>query len=506
MLDPATQAEVLRLFFTEKLSRRAIASKLGLHRYTVGAIIQRKSVQTNRILTKQRTSILAPYYPRIEALLKEDGSRSAVNILQKLRSAGYQGGLTILRIYLRTCRPTSEPKAFLSLEFVPGQAAQVDWGEFGDIFGLGRKVYAFSMVLCWSRMLYVEFTLSCNFESFIRCHEHAFRFFGGVPQEIWYDNLATAVAERRKKLVRFQPRFSVYTGHYNFKPIACNPRSGHEKGRVEDSIQYLRTNFWPGRSFQNLLDLNGQAYGWRDQFANRRTHGTTRKVPELMFQHEKPHLLPLREGFDTDEVRSVKASHQFRVDFDGNQYSVPWRLAGQILTLRASDQHVAIYYRTKCLTRHVRCWAKGEVIQNPRHAEGLRELKPGAQPDQDIAAIQSVGPHAKRYLEFMPSQTRSIRSELKQLLVLITVWGHQAVEDAFREALDLGVVGASHIERLLSRHEGTPPKPEPLELTDPRLMVPSPIVNLTSYDSLLMQPEKTKGDASCKRSSTNSSN
>ncbi|MBU1784660.1 MAG: IS21 family transposase, partial [Candidatus Omnitrophica bacterium] len=306
----------------------------------------------------------------------------------------------------------SEPKAYLSLDFVAGQAAQVDWGDFGDPFGLGRKLWCFVMVLCWSRLLYVEFTLSACFESFLRCHENAFHFFGGIPKELWYDNLATAVAERKLKIIRFNPKFLAYCGHYRFKPVACNLGAGNEKGRVEDGVRYVRGNFWPGRSFTDLQDINSQTHAWMDQFANKRTHATTRKIPELHFAQEKPQLLPLANSYDTDEIRHPDVSHQFRVKFDANEYSVPWRLSGRTLTLRGDEKTVRIYLRDKRVCCHTRCWEKGKSIVNKKHEEGLVERKPGAQTSSDIAAVKALGPHGCRYLDFLGAQNRSIRAEL----------------------------------------------------------------------------------------------
>lgn len=496
MLDPATQAEVLRLYFTEKLSQRLISSNLGIHRQTVAALIARQSVELKRHRTHSRSSILAPYHERIEALLAEEPARSAVNVLQKLRLAGYKGGLTILKDYLRTRRPESEPKAYLSLEFLPGQAAQVDWGDFGDPFGWGRKLWCFVMVLCWSRLIYLEFTLSANLESFLRRHENAFRFAGGVPQEIWYDNLATAVAERRQKLIRFNPRFLAYSGFHGFKPVACNPASGHEKGRVEDGVKYIRYNFWPGRSFMDLDDLNRQAFHWRDQFANKRLHASTRKIPELVFAEEKPHFGIHREGFDTDEVRSLKVSHQFRVSFDSNDYSVPWRLVGRILTLRADDQSISLWSGAKRITAHPRSWKKGASIVNPKHQEGLAETKPGAQPHTDIEAIKSLGPQGTRYLEFLGAGTRSLRNELRHLLTLVTIYGPEAVEETIGQALKLGIVGSEHLERLLQQSQNPVQNPPPLTLSDPRLILPPQRPDLRAYDALLFDSDVTKGEIS----------
>lgn len=496
MIDPSTQAEVLRFFFVDKLSLRVIAEKLGIGRETVAAIASRRSVQLERSGENKRKSILAPHYPMIDHLLCEEPTRSAVNILQRLRIAGYIGGITILKDYLTACRPSSHPSAYLSLEFLPGQAAQVDWGEFGDPFGLGRKLHCFIMVMCWSRMLYLEFTPSANFESFIRCHERAFAFFGGVPREIWYDNLATAVAERRGRIVRFNPKFHAYTGHHRFNPVACNPASGNEKGRVEDGVRYIRHNFWPGRTFANLDDLNVQAQTWRDQFANRRTHATTRKVPELIFPEEQRVLLPVQGEFDTDEVKSPKVSHLFRVDFDGNEYSVPWRLSGRIVTLRANEACVRVFVGNKRVAVHPRCWLKGETISRPEHEEGLLEQKPGAQAGADLQAIKALGQNAARYVDLIPAQTTSIRSELKRLMVLITVYGAQEVEETIGKALAQGVVGALHLERMLilKEAEDATKNPAPLPLADPRLCIPPTVPNLKSYDAMLMESEPTKGD------------
>ena len=495
MIDPATQSKVLHLFFVEKLPQRAIACRLGVGREAVGAILSRRAVQVDRSEGGKRISILTPHYPQIDRLLREEPARSAVNILQRLRGAGYTGGLTILKDYLTACRPSSYPAAYLTLEFLPGQAAQADWGEFGDVFGLGRKVHCFVMVMCHSRLLYLEFTLSANFESFICCHENAFAFFGGVPREVWYDNLATAVAERRGRLVRFQPRFSVYTGHHRFNPVACNPASGNEKGRVEDGVRYVRHNFWPGRTFAELDELNAQARDWRDQFANRRTHASTRKVPQLAFDEEKSALLPLQEPFDTDEVRSPKASHLFRIDFDGNEYSVPWRLSGRIVTLRANEACVRVFVGNKRVAVHQRSWRKGKTISRPEHEEGLLQQKPGAQQSADLQAIKALGPHAARYVELIPAQTTSMRSELARLMVLITVYGAKAVEEMIGKALAQGIVGALHLERLLMLEGSAAAKnPAPLSLADPRLCAPRVPVDLKGYDSILMESEPGEGD------------
>ena len=319
MLTAAIQAEILRLRYAEHWGYSQIARHLGIHR---------ESVRT---------------------------------------------------VALRRRRPSAAPAAMATLSFGRAEAAQVDGGEFGDVFGIGRAVHAFVLVLCSSRLLTVIFTFSQTLEAFLRCHEQAFAFVGGCPKEVWYDNLATAVAERRGRLVRFHPRFLAYAGHPRFRPVACNVGKGNEKGRVEDAIKYLRTNFWPGRTFRDLADLAAQAQAWRDTLANQREHRVTRKLPALLVAEERATLLPLGEPYDTDEVRSVIVPPNFRVAFDGDRYSVPWRLVGKPLTLRADAETVTLWYGTHRVARQGRCWWRGVEVVLPAHAAGLLATTPGAQ-------------------------------------------------------------------------------------------------------------------------------
>jgi transposase len=250
MLSAAIQAEILRLHYAERWGYSQIARHLGIHRESVRKVARRRSVALTPAPPAPRTTVLTPFRARIQALLTEDPARSAVTICQVLRHEGYRGGISALRGAVRRLRPSAAPAAMATLTFGRGEAAQVDWGEFGDVFGIGRQVHAFVLVLCYSRLLTVLFTFSQTLEAFLRCHEQAFAFVGGCPKEIWYDNLATAVAERRGKLVRFHPRFLAYAGHHRFRPVACNVGKGNEKlqashctsSRICDTV--CGTGYW----------------------------------------------------------------------------------------------------------------------------------------------------------------------------------------------------------------------------------------------------------------------
>jgi transposase len=284
MLTPEIQAEILALHFTDKMSVRSTAKQVGLDRKTVRRVIQRRTVEMAR-RSGVRASALDPFKEEIQEFLKKDPGVTATSLLNHLRNEGYTGGLTVIKDFVRETRGrlVRPREGFLRLEFGPGEVAQVDWGEFGDVFGDGIKIHCFAMVLAHSRMMYIEFTRSERFEEFIRCHENAFRFFGGTPKECWYDNLTSAVSDRSGSLVRFNTRFMAYLGHHGVRPHACNVARGNEKGRVEDLIKYIRMNFWPTRTFLDFDDLTKQAIVWRNQVANVREHRSHRRVVRLFF-------------------------------------------------------------------------------------------------------------------------------------------------------------------------------------------------------------------------------
>ena len=163
---------------------------------------------------------------------------SAQQIFQRMREAGYDGGITIVKDYVHRIRPR-QPKAFLTLDFAAGECAQVDWGEFGTIAvgATRRRLSFFLMVLCYSRRLYLEFTVSQKMEFFLACHEHAFAAFGGVPSRIIVDNLKAAVLQRLVGAAPvFNPKYLDFSRHWGFEISPCNVRSGNEKGRVENGV------------------------------------------------------------------------------------------------------------------------------------------------------------------------------------------------------------------------------------------------------------------------------
>jgi transposase len=234
MLEAEIQAEILARYYARHEKVRHIAKDLGINRRSVQRVISRKSVSVERPAGKRR-SMMDDFKDYATALLKETPDIQATVIFQRLRDMhGYAGGYTVVKEWVRAARSLlaggrSRKEAFLTLEFAPGAVAQVDWGEFADVFGDGIKIHCFVMVLCYSRLIYIEFTRSEKFEDFLRCHERGLAYFGGVADHFWYDNLPSAVSERMGRLVRFNARFLAYLGHHRVNPHACNVGAANEK-------------------------------------------------------------------------------------------------------------------------------------------------------------------------------------------------------------------------------------------------------------------------------------
>lgn len=489
------QAEILALFYSDKRSIRFIARKFSLHRATVRRITKRKIVHTSRPKRLSADSILDPFKSEIDRILLIEELYTGNAILNRIRPMGYVGGITVLRKYIRQKRGTKvQPRtAFLRLEFTPGECAQVDWGEFGDVFGDGVKIHCFAMVLAHSRLVYLEFTRSEKFEEFVRCHENAFRFFGGVTRECWYDNLATAVTERLGQLVKFNSRFMGYMGHHHTRPHACNVARGNEKGRVEDLIKYIRMNFWPARKFADIDDLNLQARAWRDEICNQREHRSTRQIPRLHFERdEKSVLMPLnRHSFDTDEILSRVVPPDFHILYETNRYSVPWTLTGITVTTRIDSKSVRVYYDRQLVTSHERSYLKHKVFTRDDHQSGLLDRKPGATRDAwQVAAVKSIGPKMVDYIQLLRAGERSLRVELSRILALATVYGDEPVHQAAIELLERGIIGVANLEASLksSHHPSTTNlNPEPIKFEKEKLNRVVRSVDLRRYDALLLE-------------------
>jgi transposase len=232
MIAPEQRAEIRRLFYAEHWRVGTIATTLGVHHDTVHHAIERdRFVRTG---TQVRPSALDPYKAFLAATLEPYPRLRATRLHAMLRERGYAGSAVQVRRYVRTIRPAARAEAYLRLETLPGEQAQVDWGNFGafPVGGARRALSCFVLVLSWSRAVYARFALDQTLESFLRGHVEAFTALGGVPRTILYDNLKSVVLERVGDHIRFHPRLLELAGHYHFAPQPCAPYRANEKAQA----------------------------------------------------------------------------------------------------------------------------------------------------------------------------------------------------------------------------------------------------------------------------------
>jgi transposase len=452
VIPPEQVVEIRRLFYAEHWKVGTIATQLGVHPDTVRSVLETERFNRARQL---RPTLLDPYIGFIRDTLERYPRLRATRILQMIRGRGYPGGIVQLRRLVHRLRPVSRREAFLRLRSFPGEQGQVDWAHFGlvQIGRARRRLSCFVLTLSHSRALALEFFFDQSLENFLRGHVRAFNDLGGVPRLLLYDNLRSAVLERRGELVQFHPRLLELCAHYHFEPRPCGPARGNEKGRVERAIRYVRESFFAARPFTTLEDFNRQARVWRDTVAHRRPwpDDGKRTVAELLEQ-EREQLLPLpAHPFETDLLLLVRSGKTIYVRFDLNDYSIPPTAIHRTLTLIASDTTVRILDGQTEIAGHRRSYDKGERITDPKHQRALLEHKRkalGATPDNRLLA---AAPQIEALLQAALVRGEPVAAQTAELGRLLDDYGAAELRTAVREALERQTPRASSVAYLLQR-------------------------------------------------------
>ena len=493
-------AEIRRLAEIEKLSRRAIARRLRCSRYLVTAALELDQPPARPVA--RRSSRLDQYKAKIDALLAKYPDLSAVRIHEEIARGpdGYTGSAITVRRYVRSLRP-ARGRVYQEVHYEPAQAMQVDWGECGRITvgNTTRKVSVLVAVLCYSRMTYIEFTLSQRKAEFYRCLVHALEFFGASPRAIIFDNLKTAVINGSGRAACFHPEFLALCGHYYLQPIACERRDPESKGIVEAKVRYVKRNALAGRSDElvRFEDYVALAPRWRDEIANVRTHETTRERPVDRFQQERSLLRALPTiPFDTDEIVPAVVSPHARVEFDANRYSVPPHLVRQTVTIRADGCEVRILHQGQIVARHSRCYERRQLIVLQEHRTAALSMGRRSRSSAVEQAFDALGPEARQFHLCLRRQPVKTGIHLRRLLGLARVYGSAEVVSAIARGLELAAYDAAYVENLLlaerrRRQLPTPTLPTPrrrelideidLEPTDPAVY--DRFCNTTDEDS-----------------------
>jgi transposase len=360
------------------LSVSAIARQLECDRKTVRKYIERGLEAPAYGPRRPRSTVVTPFAPylreRIAAFPELTGSR----LLREIKELGYPGGYTAVKDFLRTIRPRAQQVFERRFETPPGRQAQVDFAHFRTVFtdepGTERIVWLFSVVLGHSRMMWGRFVVHQDLQTVLRCHIAAFEALSGVPAEILYDRMKTAVlGEIDEQGIAYNRQLLALAAHYGFLPKACRPYRAKTKGKVERPFRYVREDFFLGRSFRNLDELNAQFRHWLDTVANPRRHATTGRIVQEHFAEEKPYLKPLPvTPFTLVLTLDRRVTREGMVSVGGNLYSVPDSTRRRIVEVHTLAHEIRILEDDKLIAVHPVLEGRGQR----RIAAGHRTAPP----------------------------------------------------------------------------------------------------------------------------------
>jgi transposase len=489
VISRAVEAEVLRLHHAEHWPIGTIARQLLLHHSTVRRVLAQAGVPAAQ--KTQRPSLADPFIPFITETLKQYPSLCASRLHVMVRERGYRGGPDHFRAIVARFRPRPSAEAYLRLRTLPGEQAQIDWAHFGSItIGRAKRpLMAFVMVLSYSRHLFLRFYLNGAMNNFLRGHVEGFTYFGGVPRIALYDNLKSAVLERRAQAIRFHPTLLELAAHYRFQPRPVAVARGNEKGRVERAIRFVRDRFFAARLFTDIDQLNAQATTWCLEEAALRPcpEDRARSVREV-FDEERPHLLPLPQNpFPTEERTTGIARKTPYLRFDLNDYTIPHTHLGRSLEIAATLDRVRILEAHQTIADHPRSFDRGQQIEDLTHIEALVAHKRAGRAHRAIDRLHHAAPEAKHLFALAAQRGVNLGVLTRGLLQLLDTHGAEALAQAIEAALGENAAHLSAVRHFIDSHRAARGQPPPIAVTlpsDPRLHLSVRAHDLHDYEQL----------------------
>ena len=472
-MDP-DEKKLIEDLTAQGMTIRAIARKLGRNVKTI-----------RRVLNRPPEPPAEPKLAKYKELALELAEKELFvpRILRELRARGYTGSRTILQDFLRAKRGPRKKSRTVCRRFETGPAleAQVDWSPYRvPIAGVLTLVHCFSMVICYSRLLFVAFYRNEKLSTLLHAHVEAFNYVGGICHKIVYDNMATVSLGRRKGKPLWNPAFLDFTRHCGFTPWACKIKDPDRKGKVERPFFYLETDFLRGSAFESWDDLNQKGRVWLDTVANCRLHSTTRRVPVEAFQEEKPLLIELPSiPYPTGRVTVRKVQQDGYIPVDGSLYPVPREFVGSNVTVRVYPTRVEILDRTGAVA------AVHKVPDRPTRLPADWGPPVPAHETLSRSAMEARFlawfPGAEEFLEKLHLRMKSLLPiHLRQIERLVELYGVHRVGAAVDRARSYGNYSALALRRIL---EAAYPNVVPEPPVAPVNMGPVALAALDGVDS-----------------------
>ena len=454
----------IRRLHMEGHGQRWIARQLGISRNTVKKYMEGGAVPWEKKGRERKETSLTPEVKAfIERCLKQDeeeGTKkqhhTAKRIYERLvKEQGYGGGESTVRGYVREVKGKAE-EAYVPLEFAPGEAVQIDWGEV-QVWLEGQRVKAnlFCARLCYSDAPFVVCYRRQNGESFQDALVRTMEYFGGTPKRVIFDNARVAVKEGFGAQAKATESYQALAAHYGFETVFCNPSSGNEKGLVEGLVGFSRRNFCvPVPRVTDMGQLNGMLQERCEEYLGHTVAGKGADVGTL-FREEQGHLYSLpKYRYDPAKRAEARVNAFSTVRFETNQYSVPVQYCGKSVTIKALPEQIEIWQGGERIATHPRSYGRYGSRYQLEHYLPLLERKGRA-----IFQAKPVRDNVPReFLDWLSRQERSPK-ELVELL---------------RYSMEIGF-------EAVMRGEAPPVDAPAVDISDP-VSVAEP--DLTAYDSL----------------------
>lgn len=463
---PEVEAEIRRLHFGEHWPVGTIATQLSLHADVIKRVL---GLLEARAGSAMRPRAVHKYGDFILETLTRYPTLRSTRLHDMLKPRGFAGSVRTLRDYVAEVRPRPQREAYLRVETLMGEQAQVDWAYVNKVRVPGgeRALWLFVVVLSWSRAAWGEFVFDTTVHSLLRSLSRAAAFFEGCTRQWLFDNPKTVVLERYGDVARFHPLLLELSGAYCTSLRLCAPRKGNEKGKVERAIRYWRERFLAGREVRTIEQGNRELLAFLAETANARPHPVHhgRTVAECLVE-EKHRLLPLPKSPPaTDLVMPINVDKTASVRFDTNNYSVPPEYSESTLTLAADDITVRVLRADgEEVARHTRSWGRRQRIEDPAHRQALLETKRGAHAARGQDRLRAAVPGIDKLFERWVDAGRNVGSLTARTVPLLDIYGEDIVRAAVLEVL----AGSTHdhhaIAVICERLRRKTDKPVPLDV------------------------------------------
>lgn len=473
----------IKTLLAQGKGQRAISRELGISRKVVKRF---KDQLSNSLPSKgyKREKQLDSYNDIIKNYL-EDGLTSIL-IHQKL---AFKHGVDVsYSTVLRHVKEMQHSEVFVPLHSSPGEEAQVDFGYLGR-FTLEAdtpvKVWVFCMVLSHSRYAYYEAVTDQSVDTFIRCHIHAFEFFGGVPGTVLLDNLKAGVLQPDFYEPLLQEQYSEFLMYYGCAGRPCRVRKPEHKGKVESGVKYVKNNFLKGLEHRDFRRLILALKAWNVEVCNQRLHGTIRKIPLQVFQQiEKTALLSLpAQRYEIYHWEERKVNRLGHIVFQGSYYSVPHTLAGQTLRIKSNGSLLKIYHATAEVALHIPAQEPGQYITRTEHLPPYKQAK---SPEYYREKLALIGPSAVEMMEAFRLQNHHWKDKVQGILQLRRHYSDTVIELACRRAIDHGCCSYQTVKNICEKGLVCEPLPDALPTN-----LGGFNHNLALYDQLSNPPAKS---------------